>query len=96
MAEDREVKLRISNSKAGPITFTLEPWGETYSLDAGDVFVLIFQGPDGDGPEVDIGEERITVWGWTGSTVRLFKGDEELGAGPVEKPRVPDFRSRPT
>jgi hypothetical protein len=84
-----QVVLRLSNSRAVETTFVLEPWGETYPFGVDDEFVIVLRGPENGSPEVDFGDDAVTVWGWPGSTARLFRNEEELGKGLHERTPVP-------
>jgi hypothetical protein len=77
-----DINLRVNNSKQHPVKFYLEPWGEEFDLAAGEEIVVRLSGPEPAVPEVDVAQESITVWAWSGSTVRLFQRDEELGVSP--------------
>ena len=86
----QEVTVRLFNSKDRQATFALEPWGETYPFASDDDFVVIARGPTPGSPEIDFGDETITVSGWPGSTVQLFRNGEELGAGFFKRTPVPE------
>jgi hypothetical protein len=87
---EREVTLRLVHFGTSAIRFVLEPWGEVYSFAPQDVFVVQARGPEPADPEVAYEEGAVTVSGWVGSTVRLFKNGEELGMGAFERAPVPD------
>ena len=53
----------------------LEPWGDQYALAPGKRLRVVGSGPSGGELEVEWTEERVTVHGWSGSTVKV----EELG-----------------
>jgi len=83
------VATRLVNSREVPLTFYLEPWGEAYDMPPAAIFEVVARGPAGDGLEVAIAEEHITVWGWPGSVLRVFSNGTELGAGKWERSPVP-------
>ncbi len=64
-----KIALRITNSTNNAMTMHLEPWGEERNMKSGTTLKIEAQGP-GDGTlEVEYGENTITVYGWSGSTV---------------------------
>ncbi len=73
------MRLRIGKTTADVVLFFLEPWGEEYNMPPGVTFDVVAKGPDGDDLELHYGERRITLYGWTGSIVRVFKDGIELG-----------------
>ncbi len=91
MKKTTETRLLFLNSTQHTLTFVLEPWGETYPLEPEAQISLVARGPEGGHPEVDYGPDALTVWSWSGSTVRLFKDGDELGAGKFERTPVPDM-----
>lgn len=66
-----KISLRITNSTSNTLTLHLEPWGEQHRLVSGATFNLEAQGPDGGTMEVEYGENSLTVYGWTGSTISI-------------------------
>lgn len=87
--DNEEVVLRLFNSWGHTIDFVLEPWGEVYAFGSEDEFLLVARGPSPTSPEIDVASGSVTVSGWPGSTVRLYKNGLELGAGSSERTRVP-------
>jgi hypothetical protein len=84
------MKLQVQNSSAASIHFYLEPWGEVFDMPAGAVFEVRCEATtDEAAPQVEYGEQSITVYGWPGSTLQVFQGDVELGAGTQPRFRVP-------
>jgi hypothetical protein len=90
MKKKTEVRLLIVNSQEESVTFILEPWGETFALDPGEQLSLVARGPEGGYPELDYEARTITYWGWSGSTVRVFKNDQEMGVVDVERTSIPE------
>jgi hypothetical protein len=85
---NHETRLRLANSQRTALRFILEPWGREYMLRPNDEFVLVFRGPGTSEPEVVLGKGTIEVWGWTGTTVQVFKNGQELTEYiPEELPR---------
>jgi hypothetical protein len=75
---DHETRLRVANTQGKPIRLVLEPWGREYVVRPTDEYILVFLGPGKSEPEVLVGQDEIEVWGWTGTTVDVFKNGEEL------------------
>jgi len=65
------ITVRILNSLSRDLMMHLEPWGEQHLMPSGATFRVEAQGPDGDTLELEYGEDRITVYGWSGSTVSV-------------------------
>jgi hypothetical protein len=82
------VSLTVRNVRAVEITFHLEPWGEEYLMPPGAAFQIVARGPEGGSLEVEMGDEDIIAYGWSGSVVSLFQDGDELGGG-WERPPVP-------
>ena len=78
-AKQHDVFLRLTNSRSAAVTFVLEPWGEQYEMAAGATFDVFAHGPRDDSLEVSMGGDSITVWGWSGSIVRVYHDGAELG-----------------
>lgn len=73
------LRLRIKNTSAEPVVFILEPWGNEYNMPPGTTFEVLATGPEGDELELQFAEHEITLYGWTGSIVRLFQDGIEIG-----------------
>jgi hypothetical protein len=83
------VTLTVRNARAAEVVFHLEPWGEEYPMPPGAAFQIVARGPAGQSLELEVGEERLIVYGWPGSVVSLFDERGELGGGSGERPPVP-------
>ena len=66
--------VRLRNDGNGPREVAIEPWGDTHWLQAGETLEVRGLGPDGGQLMVDQSDELWEVWGWSGSTVRVFVG----------------------
>lgn len=87
---DLAVRVLFENVRSTALEFRLEPWGEQYPMRHGAVFELLVHGPQKDAAlQVEHGDDHITVYGWPGSTIRVFDAGTELGAGSGERTRVP-------
>ena len=79
--------LRLTNSRPAPVYFSLEPWGEEYLMAPRATFEVVARGPEGGTLEVESASERVTVWGWAGSTVTLAR--DGIPLGPDARTPVP-------
>ena len=77
--------MRLRNDQPRPISLILEPWGETYPIPAGAEYDLV---PEGD-LELDFGDGKITVYAASGTSMRLFCDDRELGGSRLRAPTIP-------
>jgi hypothetical protein len=68
----------------------VEPWAEDYETPAGKTFELFARAEQEGSFEIEFGDDEITVYLWSGSTVKIFCEGEELGAGNFERSTVPD------
>jgi hypothetical protein len=74
----QDTRLRVINTKTHNVNFVLEPWGNIYEMAPADEYVVVFRGPSPAEPEVELTDDAVTVYGWTGSTVCVYKGDVEI------------------
>ena len=70
--------IRIRNGQSVAMEFVLEPWGDVYDMAPSEEYVVIFTGPVPAEPEVDLMDDSVTVYGWTGSMVRVVKDGKEI------------------
>lgn len=70
--------LRVTNRRETELTFYLEPWGEQFIMAPGATFHVVAKGPDGDSLEVEYGDNYVSLYGWIGSVVSVFKDGIEL------------------
>jgi len=71
------------------LTFYLEPWGEVYMMPPDATFEVVARGPQGDCLEIELADDRVTVYGWPGSKATLFDGGAEAGAGLRDRAPAP-------
>ena len=80
----------VTNSHPQSAILCLEPWGDEISLPSGSSFLVIFEGPSGNFPIVQWEDERMTVYGWSGSVVSVYHEDKEVwSSGTVRVPEMP-------
>jgi hypothetical protein len=99
MAKRREttVTLRLNNNLTDRLAVIVEPWCEHYSLPASSTFDVIAKGPEDAFLEIDCELSRLTIYGWSGSVITVFKDGKELlpGAGVGDaNPGVPDPQTK--
>jgi len=63
--------------------------GRSISDASGETFKFFAQSDEEGSFEVEFNEDMILVYGWSGSTVKVFCDREELRAGDGERPIVP-------
>jgi len=71
-------EFQIKNSRREDLAVVLEPWAEVKKLRPGNSIRLRVEGPTSDDPSriMVIGAEdgnRISVWGWTASTIEVIE-----------------------
>src|ERR1700722_2810266 len=62
----------VVNPHTESIVLCLEPWGDEIELPGNSSFLVMFDGPSGNFPEVEWEEGRVTVCGWSGSLVSVY------------------------
>jgi hypothetical protein len=92
--ENHTQHLRISNDYLEPITFCLEPWADEIAIPSKASFEIVAEGPNGDHLEVTYEERRVSVYGWSGSTLSVFRDGERLIECAIPVPLTPLFRGR--
>ncbi len=80
-------RLQLTNSRPDVMRFSLEPWGEEYTLPPETTLEVTARGPEGGVIEVDIGVDGVTAWGWAGSMVMLAR--DGIPLGPAVRTPVP-------
>ena len=85
--------LRVTNSRAYPVLFRLEPWAEEYDMPSGATYFVAARGPAHDCLTIDFGDRDIEVWAWHGARVWLFTDGTELGRG--RSTRMPEYVEPP-
>jgi hypothetical protein len=88
--------LRVCNSRSRAVTFSLEPWGEQYTLAPAETFDVVARGPEGDALEVEFADDQIILYGWPGSVITLFHKGTELRVGGAEHTPIPTTSRRDT
>ena len=78
MVDNHAQSLRVSNGYSEPITLSLEPWADEILIPSKAGFDIVAVGPDGGHLEVTYEERRVSVYGWSGSTLSVFHGRQRL------------------
>ncbi len=93
MAPEYEVAMTFSNERETVISLVIEPWGESFPLEAHAQVAVRFRSfvapLAAQAIEVQYGQDRMVVYAWEGCTFALFQNGEELGAGAFSRPCVP-------
>ena len=61
-----------------PLPLILEPWGEEFTVAPASGVDVIGEGPADGRFEVSVQDDGIAVYGWTGSTVEVYRDEEIL------------------
>lgn len=78
-------QITVTNEQEQAITLYLEPWAEEYVIEPNGSLDLLGSGPPGQF-EVAACRGGLTVYGWSGSTVRVFRGGVDVSEGSGEIP----------
>jgi hypothetical protein len=86
---DREEDAVVGNTGKKPLTVVLEPWGTRHEVAPGERVRIVATGPGGyGGLQVNRGAEKVVVYGWSGSQVKIVR--EPVQPRPVVASRPPD------
>ena len=83
---ESSVRIRLVNPRETQVQVVLEPWGEIYAIAPDESVDVEVRGPAGEVLEIAHEAESIVVWGWPGSTARVFQGEQELGSAQGRPP----------
>jgi len=64
--EAMKIPFPIGNSGTLPITLWIEPWGDMRTIPPGGKVIVHLWGPSPPQPEIDVGVNSITLYGWAG------------------------------
>lgn len=70
--------LHVWNSRSIPLHLLLEPRGEVYTVAPESGVDIVGEGPTEGRFEVSVQDDSVAVYGWTGSTVEIFRDGEVL------------------
>lgn len=69
--------LSIKNSRGIPLTLHLEPWGDQIELPPDVALDVVAKASNEGAFEINLGDDHIAVWGWTGSILSVYKDGVE-------------------
>ena len=75
-----EVRIRVTSNRESDFTLIIEPWGDTHCVRPTDEYLIVARGPAPAEPELIQGADCLTYYGWTGSTLTLYRNGESLDA----------------
>jgi len=78
--------ILVRNTRAIPVTFVLEPWGETYPMPVGAGFEIRAVGPVGGTLEIHEADQQVVVYGWPGSTVSVLRDGVDVAGAAARSP----------
>lgn len=81
--------LWVTNAEGTPIVLCVEPWANELPVLRGNNYMVVFEGPEGQVPEVEWRKDRITVYGWSGSVAWVLLNGEILLSCTKKVPKVP-------
>ena len=84
--EDSQV---VTNSGPGPIEVWFEPWGMVHSLPPGESFRVVGRSLQTGRMEVVEADGSVAVYGWPGSTLRVYNGEVLVDDFSVVFPELP-------
>ena len=79
----------VENSGNAAIGVCFEPWGMTHQLTPGQTFRVVATSTIEGQLEIAKGTDLIAVYGWQGSTIRVFRGEALVGAFSTPVPELP-------
>jgi hypothetical protein len=75
MAEVFEDTQVVPNPGPDPLEVWFEPWGMPHPLPPGEVFRVVGRSPQPGRIEVVASDGSVAVYGWPGSTLRVYNGE---------------------
>lgn len=75
------ISLTYRNKRSVGVTFAIEPWGDEHDLKPSSELRIEFSGPEPKGyaPFMEWGDDLITAYAWSGTTVRVLIDGREAG-----------------
>jgi hypothetical protein len=81
--------FQVSNNQLSEIALVLEPWGDVKPLLPHESYDVEFRGPIGGLPVIQVNDGYVTVFGWSGCVVKLYKDGAIVPGYEREPPPVP-------
>lgn len=85
--------ILLNNSSEKEIVLHIEPWGEQIPMPVGCKLRIVAESTEAGEFEVEYLENSIMVWGWTGSTYKIYGDGQELGRDCPAVPPAPKGQS---
>lgn len=85
-------RVTVTITRPGGSTIIVEPWANEYEARSGETWEVELTGPAcGCTAEtvVENEQERVTVWGWTGCTYKVFRNRELVDRSDNRVPEIP-------
>src|SRR5215471_15155543 len=82
-------QLRIKNSHVQPLRLHIEPWAEEVLILPNVLYQIVAEGPRGDHLELEFAEGKITIYGWPGSVLSVFQGQQAICQCLIPAPPLP-------
>jgi hypothetical protein len=79
----------ISNPGPTPIQVWFEPWGMPHPLPSGETFRVVGRSPQPGPMEVVNADGSVVVYGWPGSTLRVYNGEALVDDFNIVFPELP-------
>jgi hypothetical protein len=89
MAGMQRQYLRIRNSRSEDLSIYIEPWGDELLIAADAICEIASDGPSDGFLEVESAEDRLTVYGWPGSTLSVYQDGQLVCDCTVQAPQTP-------
>ncbi len=82
-------RIKVRNDRKRPVDFFMEPWGTRVAMPVGAVFEVVVRPTQPGRFEVAVGEDHVTVYGWTGARFAVYCDGRFLAGSEVPVPPVP-------
>ncbi len=80
-------ELIVHNHGSSVVELWIEPWGDMVPMSAGTALRVVVSGRSSGCLEVAIHDGRLSVYGWSGSVLKIFDHNEhELWSTSIECP----------
>jgi len=82
-------QLRLQNQCEANAILYLEPWGDQLTMPPGSTFQIDAYGPRGDCLEVIFHNDHVTIYGWSGSVISVFRNNAKVWDTKIPAPKTP-------
>lgn len=87
------VRRIITNEFTEPIDLGLEPWGMYLSIAPHQSLEVVAESPQAGDLEVVSEKQSVVVYGWPGSTLKVYCDGKVIHEEPVPMPGIPEGMS---